>query len=110
MNTLKKLCILLSWVAAFSLLSTASVQAFPEFSDNAEMAAAKEKKEKWVRPVDSSKTRWLFDFAGGINFSQNYLQNWAAGGESSLAGAAKLDMTLLYTYQGHIWESKLKTN
>lgn len=109
MKTLKKLCVLTAWVAAFSLLSTAYVHALPSLSEA--QAAQKEKKEKtkWVRPVDSSKTRWLFDFAGGINFAQNYLQNWAAGGESSLAGAAKVDMTLLYTYNGHIWESKFKS-
>lgn len=71
----------------------------------------KEKKEKtkWVRPVDSSLKRWTFDFAGGVNFAQNYQQNWAAGGESSLAGSGKVDMKLLYSYQGHVWETLLKT-
>ena len=109
MNTLKKLCVLTAWFSAFSLLSTAYVHALPGLSEA--QAARKEKKEKtkWVRQVDSTKNRWVFDFAGGINFAQNYLQNWAAGGESSLAGAGKLDMNLLYTYGGHMWESKLKT-
>lgn len=109
MNTLKKLCVLTAWFSAFSLLSTAYVHALPGLSEVQATRKEKKEKTKWVRQVDSTKNRWVFDFAGGINFAQNYLQNWAAGGESSLAGAGKLDMNLLYTYGGHMWESKLKT-
>lgn len=75
----------------------------------AQAGEAKKEKTKWVRPVDSSLKRWLFDFAGGVNFAQNYQENWAAGGESSLAGSGKLDMKLLYTYRGHVWENLFKT-
>lgn len=107
MKTFKGICIL----SAFLLAAPSWVQALPDFSESMMVAAKKEKKEKvkTVRPVDSSN-RWTFDFAGGLNFAQDYLQNWSSGGESSIAGAVKVDTRLLYKYRSHLWETKLKTD
>lgn len=103
---------LISVLFAFMMVSASVALALPEASESLmEAAAKKEKKEriKPVRPVDSS-SRWTFDFAGGLNFAQDYLQNWSAGGESSIAGAAKVDMRLLYKFKSHLWETKLKSD
>lgn len=61
-----------------------------------------------INPKDSV-TRWAFDMAGGINMAQTSLTNWAAGGESSVSGNARLTMNLAYRKGGHKWETKLNT-
>lgn len=61
-----------------------------------------------INPKDSV-TRWAFDADGGVNMAQTSLTNWAAGGESSIAGNARLNMNLAYRNGGHKWETKLNT-
>lgn len=61
-----------------------------------------------INPKDSV-TRWAFNCSGGINLAQTALVNWAAGGESSVAGNGRLAMDLTYRRGGHKWETALKT-
>lgn len=69
---------------------------------------AKKVQKPLINPKDSV-TRWAFNCSGGINLAQTALVNWAAGGESSVAGNGRLAMDLAYRRGGHKWETALKT-
>lgn len=78
------------------------------FNPNRNTNVVKRVQKPLINPKDSV-TRWAFNFSGGINLAQTSLTNWAAGGESSIAGNGRLNMDLAYRRGGHKWETKLKT-
>lgn len=52
---------------------------------------------------------WTFKGDMGLNLSQTALANWAAGGESSIAGNAILNLNATYLKNRHKWVSNLNT-
>ncbi len=49
-----------------------------------------------VHAQEPSDTLWRFNGVTSLNFSQLALVNWAAGGEGSLAGNARVDLSAAY--------------
>ncbi|MDE7102678.1 MAG: DUF3078 domain-containing protein [Bacteroidales bacterium] len=52
---------------------------------------------------------WSFRGDAGLNVSQTALANWAAGGESSIAGNAVVNLNATFLKDRHKWESNLNT-
>lgn len=67
------------------------------------LAIAQDKKEQ-EEYVDGE---WVLKGVTGINLSQTAISNWAAGGESSIAGNAYLNGSLLRKMGNWLWQSLL---
>lgn len=52
---------------------------------------------------------WKFKGSAGLNFAQTSLTNWSAGGESSIAGNAVVNLQLDYNKNKHKWVTFLNT-
>ncbi|NQX90700.1 MAG: DUF3078 domain-containing protein [Flavobacteriales bacterium] len=52
-------------------------------------------------------TTWKKGGTFGLNFSQTYLENWAAGGQSSISGTGLLSLFGNYAKGKHTWDNSL---
>jgi hypothetical protein len=50
-----------------------------------------------IRPLKEIPVLWNYGLAGSFSLNQNYLQNWARGGQSSLSGMVDLRAEAKYT-------------
>ncbi len=67
-----------------------------------------ENKSVVVAPQDAVKdTTWKFNALLGLNFNQAYFNNWAAGGQNSVAFTAKSTFWLKMKKGKHSWENML---
>lgn len=86
-----------------SLLGLALVLAAgPAVSPASAQEAADDAANAVVKP-------WTFKGDMGINLSQTSLTNWSAGGESSIAGNALVNLNATYLKNRHKWVSNLNT-
>lgn len=60
---------------------------------------------KDIVPVDSSS--WATGGTTALNFSQVYLQNWAAGGQSSVSATALVQLFANYKRENMSWDNTL---
>lgn len=60
-------------------------------------------------PAEPVVKPWIFKGDMGLNLSQNAQTNWSAGGESSIAGNAVLNLNATYSKNRHKWVSNLNT-
>lgn len=95
-RTVKRSSILLLLPAIFIL----NAAVMPARAQDA--APAAEPAEPVVKP-------WVFKGDMGLNLSQNAQTNWSAGGESSIAGNAILNLNATYNKNRHKWVSNLNT-
>ncbi len=58
--------------------------------------------------INDQPARWVRRGIGGITMSQNSLNNWAAGGENSLALDALLNYDAIFTKRRHLWQNRLE--
>lgn len=65
--------------------------------------------ELFVQEADSAvkDTTWQFNALLGLNFSQSYFSNWAAGGQNSVSISGLTKFTLNYNKGKHSWENVL---
>ncbi len=78
--------------------------------DNVLDATEQEKVEKLrVRSVvsDTAANKWLLGGNFGINMTQSYFSNWAAGGQNSIAGTALMGLFANYNEGRNSWETNL---
>jgi hypothetical protein len=50
---------------------------------------------------------WQLGGSAGLNFSQSYFSNWAAGGQNSVSFTALTSLFAKYNKNGHYWETTL---
>ena len=81
-----------------TLMSAAGIAVSPALAQEAADGAA----TAVVKP-------WTFKGDAGINLSQTSLTNWSAGGESSIAGNALVNLNATYLKNNHKWVSNLNT-
>lgn len=81
-----------------TLISAAGIAVSPVLAQEAADGAA----TAVVKP-------WTFKGDAGINLSQTSLTNWSAGGESSIAGNALVNLNATYLKNNHKWVSNLNT-
>ena len=81
-----------------TLMSAAGIAVSPVLAQEAADGAA----TAVVKP-------WTFKGDAGINLSQTSLTNWSAGGESSIAGNALVNLNATYLKNNHKWVSNLNT-
>ena len=81
-----------------TLMSAAGIAISPALAQEAADGAA----TAVVKP-------WTFKGDAGINLSQTSLTNWSAGGESSIAGNALVNLNATYLKNNHKWVSNLNT-
>ena len=81
-----------------TLISAAGIAVSPALAQEAADGAA----TAVVKP-------WTFKGDAGINLSQTSLTNWSAGGESSIAGNALVNLNATYLKNNHKWVSNLNT-
>lgn len=81
-----------------TLISAAGIAISPALAQEAADGAA----TAVVKP-------WTFKGDAGINLSQTSLTNWSAGGESSIAGNALVNLNATYLKNNHKWVSNLNT-
>lgn len=55
----------------------------------------------------SDTTAWFTGGTTALNFSQVYLQNWAAGGQSSVSGTALVQLFANYRSGSFVWDNNL---
>lgn len=55
----------------------------------------------------ATDTLWSTGGTTGLNFSQVYLQNWAAGGQSSVSGTAFINLFAKYAKGSDTWDNTL---
>lgn len=99
-SVLPTVLILLSW-AVLPALATAQ---------NSPRLTADEEKALRAAPVDPDApdtTVWLTNGKLDVNFAQVFLNNWAAGGQSTLSLITKFDYTWEYDRGGIGWDSEI---
>lgn len=69
--------------------------------------AQEEKKPEAETPVDTVKGPWTKGGVGSINFNQVSLNNWAAGGNSSISGAGLLNAFANYEKEKVSWDNNI---
>ncbi|MDR2556822.1 MAG: DUF3078 domain-containing protein [Bacteroidales bacterium] len=63
-------------------------------------------------PADTATLKpkyWVFKGMAGFNVAQTSLTNWSAGGENSVSGNVVGNLNILYSKEGHNWESNLQS-
>lgn len=80
----------------------ASVSVFAEGDDP-------KKTTDFILPAEEAPgdTAWKFEGLFGLNFSQSYFSNWAAGGQNTVSITALSTLNLKYLKGKHSWENIL---
>ncbi len=96
-----------------SMVTLLLISVFPLFGmaqGNAEILSD-EDREKLAKAeraaINESDTIWKFGGTVGLNFSQSYFSNWAAGGQNSISGTALTSLFANYAKGRNSWNTTL---
>ena len=88
-----------------ALVATPSVAAEKDLQK--ELAATKKAVESSKDAKVSEGGPWSVDSTGSLQFSQAAFDNWAGGGEDSVAWQGRFKLDALYSHEKNLWENRL---